>query len=498
MESLKRALASPAATLIGWLALALSIYPTLWGKDGTATFKLDAWIYHHAVAQWHAGGSLYDWYANPDQQLWPFTYPPFAAWALTPLTWWPDRATQVALVVATPVCTAITAGAVLHALGAERRVAWGGAPWLALVAVLALEPIPKTMEYGQINAVLMMLVALDLLVVPPSSRLRGVLAGLAAAFKLTPAIAVLIFLARREWRATATMIGSALGVTALSWLASPQESAQFFFSAMWDSSRAGFTDYSGNQNLKGLVARWLPTQTWDGVWAVLAAAAVMAAWLLLVRLNRLREAAVPAPVDAGSPTGSTTPTLVPCRRLPAARRRGPGAADVGSDDAGAADLADLLVAPLGVVPARSHGARGCGRGVGVAGAADDRGDGRGGVRPGHAVVVPGAEPRRAGLAVLGDSGGLVLHVVGAGRRCSPVARGRPPDQPTSARYFDRPRRADSWVNRSPRPLPAPALPRRRRVRRMNTCRLPTSSAPPRTSSTVTRSPCSGAAAGARG
>lgn len=299
MESLKRALSSPAAALIGWAALALSIYPTLWGKDGTATFKLDAWIYHHAVAQWHAGGSLYGWYANPDQQLWPFTYPPFAAWALTPLTWWSDRATQVALVVATPVCTAVTAWAVLHALGADRRVAWGAAPWLALAAVIVLEPIPKTMEYGQINAVLMMLVALDLLVAPPASRLRGVLAGLAAAFKLTPAIAVLVFLARREWRAAATMVGSALGVTALSWLASPSESAQFFFSAMWDSSRAGFTDYSGNQNLKGLVARWLPAQTWDVAWAVLAAAAVIAAWLLLVRLNRLRPAAdgAPAPAD---------------------------------------------------------------------------------------------------------------------------------------------------------------------------------------------------------
>ena len=299
MESLKRALSSPAAALIGWAALALSIYPTLWGKDGSATFKLDAWIYHHAVAQWHAGGSLYDWYANPDQQLWPFTYPPFAAWVFTPLTWWPDRATQVTLVVATPLCTAVTAWTVLHALGVRQRAAWGAAPWLAVAAVLVLEPVPKTMEYGQVNAALMMLVALDLLAVPASSRLRGVLAGLAAAFKLTPAIAVLVFLARREWRAAATMAGSALGVTALCWLVSPQESARFFLSAMWDSSRAGFTDYSGNQNLKGLLARWLPAQAWDAAWAVLAAAGVVVTWLLLVRLNRLRSSDAASPADVG-------------------------------------------------------------------------------------------------------------------------------------------------------------------------------------------------------
>ncbi|WP_247595169.1 glycosyltransferase 87 family protein [Actinomyces procaprae] len=300
MESLKRALASPAAALIGWAALALSIYPTLWGKDGTATFKLDAWIYHHAVAQWHAGGDLYDWYANPDQHLWPFTYTPFAAWVMTPLTWWPDRATQVALVVATPLCAALTAWAVLRALGARNSVARGAAPWLALAAVLLAEPIPKSMEYGQVNAVLMALVALDLLVVPPDSRARGALSGLAAAFKLTPAVAVLVLLARREWRAAATMVGAALGVTALCWLVSPAESARFFLSAMWDSSRAGFTDYSGNQNLKGLVARWLPMPAWDAAWALLAVAVVGLAWLLLVRLNRLRPPR-PGDADAASP-----------------------------------------------------------------------------------------------------------------------------------------------------------------------------------------------------
>ncbi|WP_258809450.1 glycosyltransferase 87 family protein, partial [Klebsiella pneumoniae] len=91
----------------------------------------------------------------------------------------------------------------------------------------AVEPVYKTMEYGQVNAVLMAAVAVDLLAVPRSSRWRGALAGLAAAFKLTPAIAVLVLLARREWRAAATMTLTALGVTALAWIASPSESAQF-------------------------------------------------------------------------------------------------------------------------------------------------------------------------------------------------------------------------------------------------------------------------------
>ena len=287
-RTLRLALRSRAARAIAWIGLAASCYPALWGKDGAGPSNLDAWIYYHAVAQWHAGGSLYDWYANPAQHLWPFTYPPVAALALTPPTWGSDRTAQGLLVAATPLCVAATLWALLRRLGAAKDVAAGAAPWLALAAVTALEPVPKTMEYGQVNALLMALVALDLLAVPERSRLRGALSGLAAAFKLTPAIAVLVLLARREWRAAATMVGTATAVTAACWAAWPAESTEFFTRAMWDPGRAGFADYSGNQNLKGAVARWLPEAAWTPAWAVCVLGAVAGAWLLLRRLDRVR------------------------------------------------------------------------------------------------------------------------------------------------------------------------------------------------------------------
>ena len=285
-----RLLVSGPAQVLGWAALMASAYPWLWGKDGVPVFKLDAWVYYHAVAQWHTGGSLYDWYANPGEHLWPFTYPPFAAWALSPLTWGSDRAAQVIMVLATPVCTAATAWATMRALGAERRIALATAPWLALAGVLFLEPVYKTMEYGQVNAVLMALVAIDLLAVPEGSRWRGAGAGLAAAFKLTPAIAVLVLVVRREWRAAATMVGTAAGATALCWAIWPAESAQFFFSAMLDPSRAGFPEYAGNQNLKGASARWLPEQAWNPAWALAVVVVGLGAWLLLRRLTALAAA----------------------------------------------------------------------------------------------------------------------------------------------------------------------------------------------------------------
>ena len=281
---------APSVSILGWLALLLPAHHSLVDDGGRLVFKLDSFVYYEAVRQWLDGGDLYSWYANPPQHLWPFTYTPLAAWLIAPLTRMSYQSATVLLVVATPLCAAVTAYAALRRLGAGNRTAHGLAPWLALIAVVALEPFPKTMEYAQVNAILMALVAVDLLAVPGRSRWRGVLSGLAAAIKLTPAVAILVLLARREWRAAATMVGSAVGLTVLAALAAPAESWEFFTSAMWDPGRAGFADYSGNQNLKGAIARGLPESAWNLTWAACSLLTVLAAWFLCRRLDRLRGA----------------------------------------------------------------------------------------------------------------------------------------------------------------------------------------------------------------
>ena len=279
---------SPVVAALGWLALLVPAYWSLVDEHGQWLFKLDSFVYYEAVRQWLDGGDLYSWYANPGQHLWPFTYTPLAAWVIAPLTWMSYQSATVLLIVATPLCAAVTAYAVLKRLAVAPRMARGLAPWLALIGVIALEPFPKTMEYAQVNAILMALVAVDLFLVPECSRWRGALSGLAAAIKLTPAVAILVLLARREWRAAATMAGSAVGLTLLAALAAPAESWEFFTSAMWDPGRAGFADYSGNQNLKGAIARGLPESAWNPTWAACSLLAVAAAWFLCRRLGRLQ------------------------------------------------------------------------------------------------------------------------------------------------------------------------------------------------------------------
>ena len=281
---------APVVAVLGWLALLVPAYWSLVDDTGQWLFKLDSFVYYEAVRQWLDGGDLYSWYANPAQHLWPFTYTPLAAWVIAPLTWMSYQSATVLLIVATPLCAAVTTYAVLRRLGVGSWMAHTLSPWLALIGVIALEPFPKTMEYAQVNAILMALVAVDLFLVPERSRWRGALSGLAAAIKLTPAVAILVLLARREWRAAATMAGSAVGLTLLAALAAPTESWEFFTSAMWDPGRAGFADYSGNQNLKGAIARGLPESAWNLTWAVCSLLAVVAAWLLCRRLDRLRGA----------------------------------------------------------------------------------------------------------------------------------------------------------------------------------------------------------------
>jgi alpha-1,2-mannosyltransferase len=85
----------------------------------------------------------------------------------------------------------------------------------------------QTIEFGQINLLLMALVALDCLVERPRWP-RGLLIGIAAAIKLTPAVFVLYFLLRREYRAAATTIVAGAVATLIGFVVAPGPSWTFW------------------------------------------------------------------------------------------------------------------------------------------------------------------------------------------------------------------------------------------------------------------------------
>lgn len=345
---------APIVQILGWLCLLGATYPQMYDKDYKLPQHFDVYVYWYALNNWFSGNSLYDWYALPDYKMYPFTYPPFGAWVLSPLTWFDYETAARLMIMAIALQTAVIVALVGRSLGWSWGSAFAIAPWAAILVQQCLEPFTQSVGFAQVNTAMMALVMIDV-AAPDSWKGRGVASGLAAAIKLTPAIAVLIFLLRRQWRSAITMVATSLAVTLLSWVISPGESARFFFDAMWDPQRAGDAYYTSNQNLKGFVARALPENTWSIAWAITVALALVAAVWLCLRIQAaatsvvtphvIYDDAAPGPLNAAAPaTGATVSAASAALATPAG-----DAVELAASDAVAAPSA-VATTPAPVLP----------------------------------------------------------------------------------------------------------------------------------------------------
>lgn len=346
---------APIVQILGWLCLLGATYPQMYDKDYKLPQHFDVYVYWYALNNWFSGNSLYDWYALPDYKMYPFTYPPFGAWALSPLTWFDYETAARLMIMAIALQTAVIVALVGRSLGWSWGSAFAITPWAAILVQQCLEPFTQSVGFAQVNTAMMALVMIDV-AAPPSWKGRGVASGLAAAIKLTPAIAVLIFLLRRQWRSAITMVATSLAVTLLSWVISPGESTRFFFDAMWDPQRAGDAYYTSNQNLKGFVARALPENTWSIAWAITVVLALVAAvWLCLriqaaatsvVTPHSAYDDAAPGPLNAAAPaTGATVYAVSAALAAPAG-----DAVELAASDAVAAPSAVATTPATPVLP----------------------------------------------------------------------------------------------------------------------------------------------------
>ena len=239
---------------------------------------VDFHIYRLAGEALNHGRSLYSGDFLPGL---PFTYPPFAG----------------------------TLFRVLPLIGPlEGTIMWQGLNALGLLIVLWLiykeflpalfltigslgfDAIHGSFFYGQINLVLMFLVALDFL---PKNRNRwaGVGVGLAAGLKLTPAFFIIIFIIERRWRAVATTISTFLLTVFIGWLFVP-DATRFWTWAIKDSSRVGIHANPGAQSLRSVMERVLHIPQWWLVAVIIVFALVILAIWLAVRRNDMGWAMV--------------------------------------------------------------------------------------------------------------------------------------------------------------------------------------------------------------
>lgn len=211
----------------------------------------------------------------------PFIYPPFAAVLFTPLAavpWHVSKvlltATSMAGIIAT---TTVVAGR-LH----------GRSPRAAVLALavaagwLAFEPVRQTIGFGQINLILLGLVTVDCLA-PRVRWPRGLLLGLAAAIKLTPAVFVLFFLLRRQYRPALVSAASFAGATLLGFAVAPGQSVRYWFGVLLAPGDSVGIAYAYNQSLEAVLARLSVDGSarfvvWAGLVLVTLAVAVLGAY----------------------------------------------------------------------------------------------------------------------------------------------------------------------------------------------------------------------------
>ncbi|MFI0773861.1 glycosyltransferase 87 family protein [Streptomyces sp. NPDC021212] len=256
----------------------------------------DLGVYYGAVGQWLHDGHIYD-FTTPgaDGADYGFTYPPFAALCMLPMTLlsWP-----AAVGVSVLLNVAASATVLAWLIGpVVRRQGWN--MWFALTVAgclfSLLEPVRDTFSFGQVNLLLLVLVLLDArLLATGHGRFAGYGTGLAAAIKLTPAIFIVYLAVTRRWRAAAVATATAVGATLLAVCAAPTASRVYWTEALWDTDRIGVLSYVSNQSWEGVLARLVaPVEPSGAVWA----AGVLA--LLAVWAYRVRQAAAAGDEPAG-------------------------------------------------------------------------------------------------------------------------------------------------------------------------------------------------------
>ena len=254
-----------ARTALKWAAgvvlvianLAAIAHQSLVRQRGHLTFdryRIDLDVYRIGSTVWRHAGDLYGpMRATRVGLALPFTYPPIAAVALAPLTLVPFAVASGALTVASIAMLAVVAAVFLRALGVPRRLLlWSVAVLLPLG--LFLEPVQANLSFGQVNIILMLLVTLDCLIARPRWP-RGALVGVAAAIKLTPAVFVIFFLVRRDYRAARNALLSFVATTGIGFLLSWHSSVEYWTGTVFDSGRIGGVGYVGNQSLQAVLAR---------------------------------------------------------------------------------------------------------------------------------------------------------------------------------------------------------------------------------------------------
>lgn len=244
------------AVIVGGVLLAVSLgalIATGLAAPGGAWSALDLRVYFWGGQIARHSGDLYGLrYLDTGLR---FTYPPVAALIFAALASLPFAAVRWALTGLTILAVAAVTWLSWGTLGYPRsRGRLGGTLAVTAIAVWS-EPVWQTLTYGQVNAVLMLIIMADLCL-PDDRRWKGAGVGLAAGLKLTPLIFIAYLLLTRRSRAGLVALAAFLATIAIPAVFLPSQSLQYWAGGLFaDPRRVGNLAYVGNQSLNGLLLR---------------------------------------------------------------------------------------------------------------------------------------------------------------------------------------------------------------------------------------------------
>jgi len=185
-----------------------------------------------------------------------FTYPPFSALLFAPFAHLPLRVCEVAFsllnLAAVFALIAVSLRAVCKALD-RRTVLWWAL--VLLLPVVMFDPVRQTFLLGQVNIILALMVVADMTLDLPLPR--GILVGLAAAIKVTPAILIPYLFLTRQGRAGTRAIASFGAAALLAAMVNASTSWAYWTHYIRDPERAGMLSWIGNQGVLGALERML-------------------------------------------------------------------------------------------------------------------------------------------------------------------------------------------------------------------------------------------------
>lgn len=196
----------------------------------------------------------------------PFVYTPFAAILLTPLSWLPE---PLGLGVWT-FLNALALGFILASCLRYARPDLTIKPYLLWLTVLFTgslfsNVVAQHLIFGQINLILVALCLADM-TRPPSRYLpRGVLLGIAAGIKLTPALFILFFVLTARWKPALVASATGLATLVVSAVLLPATTFNYFSSRLLELETVvdlgqNFAT-SGNSSLQGISERLFATHS---------------------------------------------------------------------------------------------------------------------------------------------------------------------------------------------------------------------------------------------